>query len=225
MLLQPHKDIQGGGGCAGIAPCHLPGAQGEGAGAEQGAEQEAASTRAAQGKANKRKQLRKLMSHLCASQPKSKAGGTCKGHWKNSSDVICPHRARLAKRKGKKKKLFTSWARRVSGWSMLVLGSAAGLATSATSEEAPNPSVSCSGLSHGSTPLPVQAESRASRSPSAGSFHASHLHAWQAPAELSRGTAFPSSAPLLPRPRRVNGEPNFPGAGRQLQTSHACSQH
>ena len=84
--------------------------------------------------------------HSCVSQPKSKAGGACKGHWKNSSDVICPHRARLAQRK--KNKLFTSWASQLSGWSTLVLGSAAGLATSATSEEAPNPSMPCSGLNH-----------------------------------------------------------------------------
>lgn len=72
-------------------------------------EQETASTRGAwqaQRKPNKRKQLRKLVSHSCVSQPKSKAGGACKGHWKNSSDVICPHRARLAQRKKKKKVVY-----------------------------------------------------------------------------------------------------------------------
>lgn len=45
-----------------------------------------------QGRAGKRKQWGKLVSQSCASQPKSKAGGACKGHWKDSSDVICPHR-------------------------------------------------------------------------------------------------------------------------------------
>jgi len=122
----------------------------QGAGRERGPEQEAASTRGAQRaqrKANKRKQLRKLVSHSCASQTKSKAGGTCKGHWKNSSDVICPHRARLAQRK--KNKLFTSWANQLSGWS--TPGSAA-------SEEAPNPSMPCSDLSPLHRPVALAGE-------------------------------------------------------------------
>lgn len=92
------------------------------------------SRKQAERKANKRKQLRKLVSHSCASQPKSKEGGSCKGHWKNSSDIICPHRARLAQRE--KNKLFTSWASQLGGWST----QGAGISCICHSQGSTNPS-------------------------------------------------------------------------------------
>lgn len=161
------------------------------------------SRKQAERKANKRKQLRKLVSHSCASQPKSKEGGSCKGHWKNSSDVICPHRARLAQREKKISCLQAGQASLVVG-AHKVLGSAA----SATPRGAPTPPawlwpqsplhslVALAGelLLRGKWAHISGHRKLCAQHACARSLHTHHLHVWQAPTELRGGPAFPSLA-------------------------------
>lgn len=167
------------------------------------------SRKQAQRKANKRKQLRKLVSHSCASQPKSKAGGSCKGHWKNSSDVICPRRARLAQRRKKKKGCLQA------GQASLVVGAHGELGSAAATPEGASTPPAWLWPQPPLHPLVALAAERCphrctqeavTQHACARSLHTHHLHTWQAPTELTHPW----------HPSRVNGSPELPRACRSV---------